>query len=109
MSALGHKRTFYAAVRESALPPKADIRGPRGAVAEAIKQANLFDYGQAGYRGYGENSTLTSVASAIAIGYSRSERARNTMIDTYGLPPVMAPLCYAYGLYRSPTANLDEE
>ena len=27
MSALGQKRTFYAAVRESALPPKADIGG----------------------------------------------------------------------------------
>ncbi len=25
MSALGHKRTFYVAVRESALPPKADM------------------------------------------------------------------------------------
>ena len=39
MSALGHKRTFYVALRESALPPKADM----GAAVQNVRFVPIAD------------------------------------------------------------------
>ncbi len=55
MSALGQKQTFYAAVRESALPPKADI----SAAVQNVRLVPIADImlqcGNVGFSGYEGN------------------------------------------------------